>query len=388
VRDDVMAATHGEQQPFLYQSLPRQELFLVPPAVAAPAVAPPAPAPADAAALAWAAAKDTTSTKVLEEFIRRYGDSFYAELARARLEELKKSQVAVVAPPAGPPSPTGPCGTGPVTASLSARAARPLSASEECMLKPKDAFRECDKCPEMVVVPAGSFTMGSPPGELARDNDEGPQRLVTIRRSFAVGRFAVTFDEWDACAADGGCGGHRPSDQGWGRGRRPVIHVSWDDAKAYVAWLSRLTGKSYRLLSEAEHEYVTRAGTSTPFWFGNSISVEQANFGGADAYSSSSTGFRKQTVPVGSFQLNPWGLDQVHGNVREWTEDCYNASYAGAPADGSPWLTGDCNRRVLRNGSWVNRAAILRSAFRGNIGSTDLHSDTIGFRVARSILAP
>jgi formylglycine-generating enzyme required for sulfatase activity len=140
-----------------------------------------------------------------------------------------------------------------------------------------------------------------------------------------------------------------------------------------------------RLPSEAEREYVTRAGTSTPFWFGDSISVEQANYGGADAYSSSSTGFRKETVPVGTFQPNPWGLDQVHGNVREWTEDCYNASYAGAPTDGSPWLKGACNRRVLRNGSWVNMAAILRSAFRGNIGSNELRSDTIGFRVARSI---
>jgi len=263
----------------------------------------------------------------------------------------------------------------------------PLSSERERALKPKDSFKECETCPEMVVMPAGSFTMGSPPSELARDNDEGPQRLVMFGKPFAVGRFAVTFDEWDACVADGGCNGHRPSDNGWGRGRRPVITVSWVDAKAYVAWLSRVTGRSYRLLSEAEREYVTRAGTSTPFWFGDSISVEQANYGGADAYSSSSTGFRKETVPVGTFRPNPWGLDQVHGNVREWTEDCYNASYAGAPTDGSPWLKGACNRRVLRNGSWVNMAAILRSAFRGNIGSNELRSDTIGFRVARSIRA-
>jgi formylglycine-generating enzyme required for sulfatase activity len=129
-------------------------------------------------------------------------------------------------------------------------------------------FKECENCPEMVVVPSGSFTMGSPASEEGRGNEEGPQHSVTLAKPFAVGRFAVTFDEWDACVADGGCNGHRPDDKGWGRGRQPVINVSWADAKAYVAWLSRKTGKPYRLLSEAEREYVTRAGTTTPFWWG------------------------------------------------------------------------------------------------------------------------
>jgi formylglycine-generating enzyme required for sulfatase activity len=156
----------------------------------------------------------------------------------------------------------------------------------------------------MVAVPTGSFTMGSPESEKERYKDEGPQHRVTFDRPFAVGKFAVTFEEWDACAADGGCNGYRPNDQDWGRGRQPVINVSWDDAKNYVAWLSRKTGKTYRLLSEAEREYVTRAGTNTPFWSGGSISSQQANY----AYGGPKGGYRQRTLPVDSFQANPWGL--------------------------------------------------------------------------------
>jgi formylglycine-generating enzyme required for sulfatase activity len=187
-------------------------------------------------------------------------------------------------------------------------ATAPLSAAEEQVLKPKDSFKECAQCPEMVVVPAGSFTMGSPDGEEGRIEEEGPQHRVTFGRSFGVGKFAVTFEEWDACVADSGCNGYMPSDEGWGRWRRPVINVSWDDAKAYVRWLSRKTGKSYRLLSEAEREYVTRAGTTTPFWWGASISTQQANYNGNYAYGAEATGVsRRQTVPVDSFEPNPWG---------------------------------------------------------------------------------
>jgi formylglycine-generating enzyme required for sulfatase activity len=261
----------------------------------------------------------------------------------------------------------------------------PSSPESEPTWKPGDEFKECPACPRMVVMPSGAFVMGSPDDEPLRDSDEGPQHWVTIRRLFAVGKFTITFDEWDVCKADGGCNREPPEDEGWGRGMRPVIHVNWTDAKAYVTWLSRKTGKAYRLLSEAEREYVTRAGTKTPFWFGKSISLDQANFGGIDAYTDSTSGFRKQSVPVDSFQSNPWGLYQVHGNIREWTEDCYNDSYQGAPRDGSPWLRGNCNQRVLRNGSWINKSALLRSAFRGTISTNEVHSATIGFRVARTL---
>jgi formylglycine-generating enzyme required for sulfatase activity len=267
----------------------------------------------------------------------------------------------------------------------SSASSKPLSAAEECSLKPKDVFKECDNCPEMVVVQAGEFTMGSPDDEPDRNKSEGPQHKVTIARPFAVGRFAVTFDEWGACVAAGGCNGFRPDDQGWGRGNRPVIYVSWDDAQAYAAWLSRATGKTYRLLTEAEREYVTRAGTTTPFWFGATISPEQANFDGKHPYNNGpmSPG-RGQTLAVDAFQPNPWGLYQVHGNVWDWVEDCFNDSYVGAPADGSAWMSGDCDKHMLRGGSWVDQPRFLRSAFRlGDV--TSRRYDLQGFRVARTL---
>jgi formylglycine-generating enzyme required for sulfatase activity len=266
-----------------------------------------------------------------------------------------------------------------------AAAEKVLTVAEERVLKPKGSFKECDKCPEIVVVPAGSFTMGAPAGEAKHDDDEGPQHQVTFARHFAVGRFAVTFDEWDACIADGGCNGYRPNDQSWGRGRQPVISVSWDDAKAYMAWLSRKTGKTYRLLSEAEREYVTRAGTTTPFWWGSSISTQQANYDGNFVYNKGAKGKpRNRTMPVDSFQPNPWGLYNVHGNVWEWTEDCWNGSYRGAPPDGSAWTSGDCNRRVVRGGSWDDDPQDLRAADRGWSPPVKRHIG-IGFRVGRTL---
>jgi formylglycine-generating enzyme required for sulfatase activity len=264
-------------------------------------------------------------------------------------------------------------------------AVHPLTAEQERALKPTDSFKECDKCPEMVVVPAGSFTMGSPASEDGHQSHESPQHPVTFARQFAVGRFAVTFDEWDACVADGGCNDHKPSEAGWGRGRQPVINVSWDDAKAYVAWLARKTGKNYRLLSEAEREYVTRAGTTTPFCWGSSISTSQANYDGRFNYGGGAKGeSRRRTLPVDSFQPNPWGLFQVHGNVWTWVEDCWHESYEGAPADGSAWTAGDCSRRVIRGGSYGSPPRLLRSANR--IWFPSGHRDFIlGFRVGRTL---
>jgi formylglycine-generating enzyme required for sulfatase activity len=365
VRDQVLASTGGKQEPFVYGSLGGAEISLVPAAKPAPA-----PHPTSEAAQSWAVIKDTTDIQVLEAFIKRYGDSFYADIARARLAKV------------APPVLVGPCGVA-TTVSLSSRSAKPLSAGEECALKPKDVFRECDKCPEMVVVPTGSFTMGSPASE--GNGDEGPQHAVTFEKQLAVGRFAVTFDEWDACAADGGCNGYEAMDQGWGRGRRPVINVSWDDASAYAAWLSRKTGKTYRLLSEAEREYVARAGTTTPFWLGASIATSQANYDGTVAYGNESTGeHRGKTLPVGSFQPNDWGLYQVLGNVWEWVADCYHDSYTGAPTDGSAWTSAECSFRVLRGGSWNSSARDLRSANRYWY-ATDVRRADGGLRLARTL---
>src|SRR6516165_3492771 len=258
----------------------------------------------------------------------------------------------------------------------------PLSPMQEKGLKPKDPFKECANCPEMMVVPAGSFMMGSPTSEPGHSVDENPQHAVTIARPFAVGRFEVTFDEWDACAADGGCNGYKPSDEGWGRGRRPVINVSWDDATAYVAWLSKKTGKPYRLPSGAEYEYATRAGTQTVYPWGNAIGTNNAN-----CHACGSQWDARQTAPVGSFAANGFGLYDMVGNVREWTEDCYHERYIGAPTDGSAWIEGaDCSRRVVRGGSWLLAPAFLRSAYRYWF-TTDYRLNYLGFRVART-LAP
>jgi formylglycine-generating enzyme required for sulfatase activity len=201
---------------------------------------------------------------------------------------------------------------------------------------------------------------------------------VTIARPFAVGKFAVTFNQWDACVADGGCNGYRPADQGWGRGNHPVINVNWSDAKAYAEWLSRKTGKTYRLLSEAEREYVTRAGTKTTFWWGSSITPKQANYNGKGEY-------RGRTVPVDNFEANPWGLFNVHGNVWDWTEDCWNGtSNQGNPGNGSARTTGDCMYRVVRGGSWYNGPHDVRAAVR--YGSTSDDRDNLaGFRLARAL---
>jgi formylglycine-generating enzyme required for sulfatase activity len=317
-----------------------------------------------------------------------YGRAFAALIALWMMCGIGLVAVAMLvqhAKGAPAPKPVAPKVLAPVGAFSSERAPQPLSRAEERAIKRKDTFKECAACPEMVVVPAGTFTMGAPPREAIREADEGPTHPVTFARAFAVGKFSVTFDEWDVCAAEGGCKRYRPDDQGWGRGRRPVINVSWSDAKGYVAWLSRKTGKRYQLLSESAREYVTRAGTTTPFWWGTTITTRLANFDGNYTYAGSPKGeFRQRTVPVDSFAPNPWGLYQVHGNVWEWTEDCWNENYQGAPANGAAWTTGNCRERVVRGGSWIGEARFLRAANRDKIVAAN-RSHSIGFRVARTL---
>ena len=190
------------------------------------------------------------------------------------------------------------------------------------------------------MVPAGEFMMGSPESERGRNKDEGPQRKVTISKPFAVGKFEVTFAQWDACVAESGCT-HKPGDESWGRGRRPVINVSWDDAKQFVAWLAKKTGKPYRLLTEAEWEYAARGVTRAsdphpPFSTGATINYKQANYDANFKYGSGPQGlYRQKTLDVGSLPRNAFGLHDMHGNVWEWVEDCYKNSYAGAPTDGA-----------------------------------------------------
>src|SRR5271157_5316966 len=231
----------------------------------------------------------------------------------------------------------------------------------------------------MVVAPQGRFTMGSPEGQ---GNDfERPTHEVTIAKPFAVGKFELTFDDLDACAAHGDCAQH-VSDSGWGRDRRPAINVNWNDAQTYVKWLSRIPGKPYRLLSEAEYEYAARAGTETKYPWGDDIKLNGKAMANCKGCGSQWDG--KQTAPVGSFVANRFGLYDMVGNVFEWTADCWHANYEGAPADGSAWTSGNCGVRVVRGGSWVDIPDFLRSAARIGV-FTDLRYHLLGFRVARML---
>ena len=236
--------------------------------------------------------------------------------------------------------------------------------------------------PEMVVIPAGSFKMGS----YSHMNTYPPHELRMA--SFEMSKYEVTFEDYDAFtdATDR----ERVNDRGWGRGRRPVINVSWRDVHAYTHWLSDQTGKTYRLPTEAEWEYAARAGTTTKYSWGDNIGYNRANC--------SVCGSRwdnEMTAPVGSFKANGWGLYDMHGNVDEWVRDCWNEDYEGAPTDGSAWMSGDCTRHVVRSGSWNDNPYVLESAFRYAKPPPTPHplmnwnwtpeSGGIGFRIVRDL---
>lgn len=238
--------------------------------------------------------------------------------------------------------------------------------------------------PVMVDLPAGRFRMGNVQAEKTTGKtaytDELPVRWVTIARAFKMGRYEITFEEYDQFAAE--TGRSLPGDSGWGRGKRPVINVSWQDAKEYAKWLSAKASKRYRLPTEAEWEYAARAGTATLYWWGDEIGKNQANCDGCR-----SEWDNKQTAPVGSFQPNKFGLYDTAGNVWEWVEDCWHENYEGAPGDGSAWLEakrGDCGKRVLRGGSWFNVPVDLRvSNRRWNFAG--YRYGYIGFRLAQDL---
>ena len=355
VTADVLKETGGQQQPERLSRLQSELVFLG----SQQAVV---PKPLSEAAQAWAEIKDLQKPSVFEAFRKQYGQTnpFYDSLALQRIEELKRAQVAVISQPKQVPTPQKEaeeaCQDG-LLVSVSQASAQPC-------IKPGSgqSFKDCSDCPEMVVVPAGNFSMGSPENEPDRLGDEGPQHSVTIEQPFAVGQFSITVSEYMSCVKAGGCkppewdepgssynvktgsndhynklGGALTGD------RYPIVGVSWDDAQAYVTWLSAETGKTYRLLSEAEFEYAARAGTTTPFWWGKLISTSQANYNGNYTYAGSAKGeYKMKPVPVKSFKRNPWGLYQVHGNVWTWTQDCWIDNYEGANANGSASI-GDCN---------------------------------------------
>ena len=267
-----------------------------------------------------------------------------------------------------------------------------------------EVFRDLPEAPQMVVLPSGSFLMGTKEDEIFSQTNERPQHRVDIRHTVALGRYPVTFEEWDACVADGGTD-HKPEDQGWGRGKRPVINVNWNDAQSYAAWLNKKLGidaldpSRYRLPSEAEWEYACRAGTTGDYSTANGkLAGGDANyytsddgtalrkaFGGVlDNFINYTTGKNhERTTPVGIYAPNPWGLYDMHGNVWEWVQDCSEISYRGAPSDGSAWEAGIAHRG-LRGGSYNYIANFLRSASRCGY-TPDCRFDYFGFRLAKTL---
>jgi formylglycine-generating enzyme required for sulfatase activity len=375
VKEAVMVTTGGAQQPWESNGLGRRVYLTGPPmpvAAAPPTPQSAGPSRAEIAQFCQSIASNP-SQAVVQALADAYKGTQMAVCAEARLKELK---LAAPAPPVRPAAPIKP--VQPATAIAPAPRCDGVEAqvgAEKRCLKPKDTFKDCPECPEMVVVPAGEFIMGSNDLET-----EKPLHNVTIGRPFAVGQFEVTFAEWDACIAAGGCK-HKPKDDGWGRGRRPVIYLSWDDIKKeYLPWLSRKTGKTYRLLTEAEWEYAARAGSGTEFTWGDEIGTNLANCDGCG-----SQWDEKQTAPVGSFKPNVFGLYDMHGNVEEWVEDCWNENYQGAPTDGSAWTTGDCSKRVLRGGAWTGIVPGFIGSSRRVRGHLGASNSTLGFRVARAL---
>ena len=247
----------------------------------------------------------------------------------------------------------------------------PLAGCDDTPKEPGAVFKDCDTCPEMVVIPAGSFKMGDLSG--AGHADEKPVHEVKIGYSFAVGKYEVTQAEWEAVM------GKNPSE--FKGARKPVETVTWDEAKSFVKKLSEQTGKEYRLLSESEWEYMARAGSTTEYPWGDEIDSSKAKYGSKD-------GSEESTVPVGSYSANAFGVHDTVGNVEEWVDDCWHKSYKDAPTDGSAWWSaneGNCLRRVLRGGYWGSKPRDLRSAYRSRSYFSGSLNFIGGFRIARTL---
>jgi formylglycine-generating enzyme required for sulfatase activity len=253
-----------------------------------------------------------------------------------------------------------------------------LTPEAERALQAGDSFKECATVgPEMMVVPRGEFMMGSPATETGHRDSEGPHHKVTIAKPFAVSKFAVTFADWDVCVSVGGC--TQVVDTGFGRGTKPAINMSWTEAQQYLTWFSEMTGKPYRLLTEAEWEYAARAGTTTAYFWGDEIGT-----GNANCLECGSAWDNRETSPVGSFQPNAFGLYDVTGNVWQWTQDCYHKDYNGAPTDGSVWPGGDCSARVIRGGGFWSTPRDVRLASRLRVPFDD-RGNNLNFRIGRTL---
>ncbi len=352
VRRSVMDATRNQQVPWEHSSLTSDFYFVK----SLPLKVDPVPKSAptvESELLFWQTIKDSANPADFQAYLKQFPNGTFADLARIRMGS--KRQYTVHSP-----------------------------VLRAVPTQPGQVFWEVPNGPGMVVIPAGRFMMGSSEGEEGGLEEERPRQRVIIARPFALGIYPVTFDQWDACVADGGGNGYSPADEGWGRGRRPVIHVSWNEAQAYLQWLNgkvEPTGKEgpYRLPSEAEWEYAARAGTTTRYWWGDDKGRNMANcIGGGSPWDG------KQTAPVGSFRPNQFEVYDMLGNVWEWTQDTWHDTYRGRPLDGSAWVLGGSGDRTGRGGSWNCDANAIRVAIRGG-NSPDRRFKDGGFRVARTL---
>ena len=420
VRVDVIESTAHRQVPWSNSSLTGDFFFASNDGGKAP---PPPPSIANAAQQAWSSVSNSSSAAVLRTFIGQFPDTVYADFARARLKELEDTAKARAGSETAKTGGTPP----PPTAGKAEKKDRETKVAVGTFAKkppdppkptsrtfsPGETFKDCDTCPSMVVVPSGSFMMGSKTFTKKRgDRDERPRHKVTIARPFAVGRFEVTHGEFMTFARETShdrgysCStwengvtqdraGRSFENPGFAtRDDYPVVCVTWGHAQAYLTWLSHKTGKTYRLLSEAEWEYSARAGTTTEYFFGNDLRQICKYANSADAsqreswrHRSCNDGSGSSVTPVGKYLPNAFGLHDVHGNVWEFVSDCFSADYKGAPTDGSPRTESSygCNNGIhmARSGSWANPVTALRSAYRRMIGNDAVYNR--GFRVARDL---
>lgn len=361
VRDRVkelnaLAKRSISQEPTIYGTLGKGRFFFVPP-MDVPVNS--AFDPRQVEVSFWDSIKSSKNRLDFEAYLRQYPHGSYTVLARNRLSELNSSGLK-----AGSRNPVQKAGN------------ETSIVSDQSMNKsPGESFRDCLQCPEMVVIPAGELRLKINQTSVARTAGSA---TIKIQKNFAVSKFEVRFSDWDTCVASGACE-YMPDDGGWGRNIRPVINVSWSDAQSYVRWISDVTKRKYRLLSEAEWEYAARSSSTTLFPWGNSVGN-----GNANCSECGSKWDRMSTAPVGSFASNPFGLYDVSGNVAEWVEDCWSQNIYGMPLDGAPSKTGECGLRVLRGGSWFHLASAIRTNSRDR-ANPGVREPYIGFRVAREL---
>jgi len=357
----------------------------------------------------WAIIKESKDPSDFQMYLDAYPNGKFAAQARARLLAIQGDSSPSTPPPALPapsvpqsptrpaarPAPTTPSAPQPSekpaspTQSPPAASTRPtprpespappqpapppfvIESGRQADRSASETIKDCAQCPALVLMKPGTFMMGS----TEFFPFEGPVHSVTIRKPFYIGQREVTFDEWDACVKEGGCS-LSPSDRGQGRGLLPVTNLSWSDTQQYLLWLTRKTGKTYRLPTESEWEYAARAGTTTTYYWGSAMEKGRANCSGCDTLT------RNAASPTGSLPANPLGLFDMSGNAAEWVEDCWHDSYRGAPTDGSAWTSASCSERVLRGGSFGNDPRYVRSASRFKY-DFDVRYYANGFRVVR-----